>query len=112
MCSNNSKKALLRERETLSRLVSRRYTEDQRNRIYEEWGIGIDSKKRRLQLVHLLYSDTGNMEHVFRSAAVVAKLIGFSEHGMALKEMFGLSFTPPRLSKRAFSWKNSMPSLL
>ncbi|KAH6789406.1 ATP binding microtubule motor family protein [Perilla frutescens var. frutescens] len=103
-----SKKALQRERETLSRLMNRRYTVDERNRVYEEWGIGLDSKKRRLQLVHLLYSDMENMEHVRRSAAVVAKLIGFSEHGVALKEMFGLSFTPPRISRRSFSWKNKM----
>lgn len=92
--------------------MSRRYTGDERNRVYAEWGVGLDSKRRRLQLVNLLYSDTKNMDHVSRSAAVVAKLIGFSEHGVALKEMFGLSFTPPRMSRRSFSWKNSMSSLL
>lgn len=92
--------------------MNRRFTEDERRRVYEEWGIGLDSKKRRLQLVHLLYSDIEDMENVRRSAAVVAKLIGFSEHGVALKEMFGLSFTPPRITRRAFSWKNSMSSLM
>lgn len=108
----NSKKTLRREREMLSKLVYKRYTVDERNQIYEEWGISPYSKKKRLQLVHRLWSDTENMDHVIRSAAIVAKLIGFSEHGVALKEMFGLSFTPPRTSRRSFSWKNSMSSLL
>ncbi|KAK4437710.1 Kinesin-like protein KIN-7F [Sesamum alatum] len=108
----SSKKALRREREMLSRLMHRRYTEDERNRIYEDWGINLNSKKRRLQLVHLLWSDPENTDHVTKSAAIVAKLIGISENGLALKEMFGLSFTPPRISRRSFTWKNSMSSLL
>ncbi|XP_011092853.1 kinesin-like protein KIN-7F isoform X2 [Sesamum indicum] len=108
----SSKKALRRERETLSRLMYKSYTEDERNRLYEEWGISLNSKQRRLQLVHLLYSDTENMDHITKSAAIVAKLIGFSEHGQALKEMLGLSFRPLRTSRRSFSWKNSMASLL
>ncbi|KAL0376192.1 UNVERIFIED_CONTAM: putative inactive kinesin-like protein KIN-7B [Sesamum calycinum] len=108
----SSKKALRREREMLSRLMYKSYTEDERNRLYEEWGISLNSKQRRLQLVHLLYSDTENMDHITKSAAIVANLIGFSEHGQALKEMLGLSFRPLRVSRRSFSWKNSMASLL
>ncbi|KAL3814084.1 hypothetical protein ACJIZ3_015352 [Penstemon smallii] len=108
----SSKKALRREREMLSRLMHKRYTENERNRMYEEWGINVNSKQRRLQLVHLLWNSTENMDHIKKSAAVVAKLIGLSEHGQALKEMFGLSFTPPRTSRRSFGWKNSMSSLL
>ncbi|KZV52615.1 hypothetical protein F511_07008 [Dorcoceras hygrometricum] len=108
----SSKKALRREREMLSWLMHKRYTEDERRRMYDEWGISLNSKKRRLQLVRLLWSDTVNMDHVTKSAAIVAKLIGFSQHGKAHKEMFGLSFTPPRMSRRSFSWKNSMASLI
>ncbi|XP_057788493.1 kinesin-like protein KIN-7F [Salvia miltiorrhiza] len=108
----SSKRALRRERETLSRLMNRRYTKEERSRLYIEWGVDLDSKRRRLQLVNRLYGNTGNTDHVSRSAAVVARLIGFSQHGVALKEMFGLSFTPPRMCRRSFSWKNSMYSLL
>ncbi|XP_041999238.1 kinesin-like protein KIN-7F [Salvia splendens] len=108
----SSKRALHRERETLSRLMGKRCTEDERNMLYTDWGVALGSKRRRRQLVHLLYSDTQDMFRVSRSAAVVAKLIGFSENGVALKEMFGLSFTPPRMTRRSFSWKNSMSSLL
>ncbi|KAK4424100.1 Kinesin-like protein KIN-7F [Sesamum alatum] len=108
----SSKKALRREREMLSRLMYKSYTEDERNRLYEEWGISLNSKQRRLQLVHLLYSDTENMDHITKSAGIVAKLIGFSERGQALQEMLGLSFQSLRVSRRSFSWKNSMTSLL
>lgn len=51
------------------------------------------------------------MNHVTESAAIVAKLIGFSEQEEAPKEMFGLSFTP-RMSRRSFGWRNSVASLL
>ncbi|KAL2477038.1 ATP binding microtubule motor family protein [Forsythia ovata] len=108
----SSKKALRREREMLSRLVYKRYTDNERNRIFQEWGISLNSKRRRLQLVHQLWSDVKDMDHITKSAAIVAKLIGFSEQGQALKEMFGLSFTPTRSSRRLFSWKNSMASLM
>ncbi|CAA2935265.1 kinesin KIN-7E isoform X1 [Olea europaea subsp. europaea] len=108
----SSIKALRREREMLSKLMYKRYTEDERNRIYQIWGIKLNSKQRRLQLVHRLWSDTKDMNHISDSAAIVAKLIGFLEQGQALKEMFGLSFTPPRSLRRSFNWKNSMTSLL
>ncbi|KAK6143430.1 hypothetical protein DH2020_023778 [Rehmannia glutinosa] len=102
----SSKKALRREREMLSRLMYKRYTEDERNRLYNEWGISLNSKQRRLQLVHLLWGDTENMDLISKSAAIVAKLIGFSEQGQ--KEMLGLSFMPPRMIRRSFGWKNNI----
>ncbi|EYU40392.1 hypothetical protein MIMGU_mgv1a001117mg [Erythranthe guttata] len=104
----SSKKSLRREREMLSRLMYKRYTEDERNRIYKEWGINLNSKQRRLQLVHLLWTDTEKTDHITKSAAIVAKLIGFSHNGRALKEMLGLSFTPPRVVRRSLiTWKKT-----
>ncbi|KAK3029070.1 hypothetical protein RJ639_040122, partial [Escallonia herrerae] len=91
----SSMKALRREREMLSRLMYKRFTHQERNRFYEKWGISINSKRRRLQLVQRLWSDTEDTNHVKESAAIVAKLIRFSEQGQAVKETFGLSFTPP-----------------
>ncbi|KAL2517255.1 ATP binding microtubule motor family protein [Abeliophyllum distichum] len=84
----SSKKALRREREMLSRLVYKRYTDNEINRIFQEWGISLNSKQRRLQLVHQLWSDVKDMDHITKSAAIVAKLIGFLEQGQALKETF------------------------
>lgn len=90
----------------------KRFSDEERNRIYQKWGINLESKRRRLQLVQRLWSDTKDMEHIGQSAAIVAKLVRFSEQGQSLKGMFGLSFTPPRMSRRSFGWKNSMASLL
>ncbi|KAL3539031.1 hypothetical protein ACH5RR_002397 [Cinchona calisaya] len=108
----SSLKALLRERQMLSRLINKRLTTDERNSIYHRWGISLNSKQRRLQLAQRLWSNTEDLDHVSESAAIVAKLIRFSHQGQAIKEMFGLSFTPPRLSRRSFGWKNSKVSLL
>ncbi|KAJ8530229.1 hypothetical protein K7X08_037064 [Anisodus acutangulus] len=107
----SSLKALRRERDILSRLIHKRLPGAERNEIYEKWGISLNSKRRRHQLVHRLWNDT-DLNHVIESAAIVAKLIGFSDQGTALKEMFGLSITPPRRSRRSFGWKNSMASLI
>lgn len=109
----SSERALRRERETLSKLMRRRLSADERNELYQKWGIGLNSKRRRLQLANQLWSNTKDMNHITESAAIVAKLIRFVEQGNALKGMFGLSFTPlttPR--RRSLGWKHSMASLL
>lgn len=102
-------RALRRERETLSRLIYKRISSEERIRIYYEWGISLDSKHRRQQLVQRLWTDTKDMDHIKESAAIVAKLIRFSEQGRSLNEMFGLSFPPPpRPSWRYLSWKHNL----
>ncbi|KAJ0009826.1 hypothetical protein Pint_34806 [Pistacia integerrima] len=108
----SSVKALHRERETLSKLMRKRLSEEERMKLFERWNIGLDSKRRRLQLANQLWSDTKDINHIKESAAIVAKLIRFVEQGQALKEMAGLSFTPPVTRRRSFGWKNSMASLL
>ncbi|XP_028109558.1 kinesin-like protein KIN-7E isoform X1 [Camellia sinensis] len=108
----SSLKALRREREMLRRLMYKRYSAGERNRLYQKWGISLGSKRRRLQLVNCLWSNASDINHTTESAMIVGKLIMFSEQGEALKEMFGLSFTRPCTSRRSFGWKNSMVSLL
>ncbi|XP_022763151.1 kinesin-like protein KIN-7E [Durio zibethinus] len=108
----SSVRALHRERQTLSKLLRKRFTEGERQKLYQKWGIELNSKQRRLQLVNQLWSNNKDMNHIMESATIVAKLIRFVEQGRALKEMFGLSFTPPRPRRRSFGWKNSMASLL
>lgn len=105
-------KALRRERRTLSKLMRKRFSEEERQKLYQKWGISLNSKQRRLQLVNQLWSNNKDMDHVMESAAMVAKLIRLVEQGRALKEMFGLSFTPPRPRRRSYGWKNSMASLI
>nr|KYP68278.1 Centromere-associated protein E [Cajanus cajan] len=102
----SSVKALRRERGMLVKLMQRRLSEKERKRLYEEWDIPLDSKRRRMQLASRLWSDT-DMNHVMQSATIVAKLVRFWERGKALKEMFGLSFTPQLTGRRSYSWINS-----
>ncbi|TKY67629.1 Kinesin protein NACK1 [Spatholobus suberectus] len=102
----SSVKALRRERGMLVKLMQRRLSENERTRLYEEWGIVLDSKRRRMQLANRLWSNT-DMNDVMQSATIVAKLVRFWERGNALKEMFGLSFAPQLTGRRSYSWRNS-----
>jgi len=108
----DSMKALRHERAMLSKLMQKRFSEEERKRLFHRWGIALNSKRRRLQLANQLWSNTNDMNHIIESAAIVAKLIRFVEQGRALKEMFGLSFTPSNARRKSFSWKNSKASLL
>ena len=106
-------KALRRERAVLGKLMQKRYSEEERKRLFQQWGIALDSKRRRLQLANRLWGATKDINHIKESAAIVAKLVRFVDQGLALKEMFGLSFTPVAVTKRrSFGWKNSRASLL
>ncbi|GMJ12730.1 hypothetical protein like AT2G21300 [Hibiscus trionum] len=108
----SSVRALRLERQTLSKLMRKRFSEEERLKLYQKWGIELNSKQRKLQLVNQLWSNNKDMNHVTESAAIVAKLIKFVEQGRTFKEMFGLTFTPPRSTRRSFSWKNSMTSFI
>ncbi|KAL5973738.1 hypothetical protein ACLOJK_030394 [Asimina triloba] len=108
----SSAKALRREREMLSKHMQRRFSEEERDRLFKKWGIGLDTKQRRVQLARLLWTKTDDIEHIKASADVVARLVGFQADGQALKEMFGLSFSPQWSSQRSQSWKHGMASLL
>ncbi|KAG7571610.1 Kinesin motor domain [Arabidopsis suecica] len=108
----SSLKALHRERRMLSKLVGKRFTGEERKRLYQKFGIAVNSKRRRLQLANQLWSKPNDITHVVESAAVVAKLVRFVEQGRAMKEMFGLSFTPPLpTTRRSLNWRKSMTTL-
>ncbi|XP_010919403.2 kinesin-like protein KIN-7F isoform X2 [Elaeis guineensis] len=107
----SSMKKLRREREMLCRQMQKRLSAEERESLYTKWGIALDSKQRRLQLARRLWTDTGNLEHIRESASLVARLIGLLEPGQALKEMFGLSFTPQQLNRRSYRWRRGMSSL-
>lgn len=96
----------------LSKLVGKRFSVEERRRLYQKFGIDVNSKRRRLQLANQLWSKPNDITHVVESAAVVAKLVRFVEQGRAMKEMFGLSFTPPvPPTRRSLSWRKSMATL-
>ena len=78
----------------LCREMQKRLSRKQREALFTEWDIELDSNNRRLQLVHLLWNDTKDMDHITKSATVVAKLVNYVEPDQASREMFGLNFTP------------------
>ncbi|XP_027077997.2 kinesin-like protein KIN-7E isoform X1 [Coffea arabica] len=108
----SSMKALRRERRTLSKLMLKKFSEEERQSLFLKWGIGLDTKLRRLQLAQRLWTNTEDMNHIADSAYIVAKVVGLIEPGQhAPKEMFGLNFTP-RSSSKTYSFKRSLIALL
>ncbi|RWW75082.1 hypothetical protein BHE74_00016911 [Ensete ventricosum] len=89
--------------EMLWKQMQKKLSQDDRVSLYAKWGVDLNSKQRKWQLGQRLWTKT-DLEHVKESASLVAKLIGFVEQGRAMKEMFGLSFTPQQTHKRSFSW--------
>ena len=104
-------RTLRRERDMLTKLMQKRLSVQERQSLFKRWGIALDSKRRRMQLVNRLWSST-DVNHIMESASVIAKLVRYTDQGQALKGMFGLSFTPHQTKRRSFGWKNSRASLL
>ena len=108
----NSLRALRREREMLTKQMQKRLSEDERTRLFLQWGIQLTAKNRRLQLACRLWTDTEDMNHISESASLVARLTRFVQPKEAFKEMFGLNFTPRRMCKSSHSWKLSLKQFL
>lgn len=94
------------------KVVLKRFSEAERIKLFQKWGVALTSKRRRLQLANLLWSDVKDMNNIKESTTIIAKLVRFVEQGHTLKEMFGLSFTPPQTRIRSFGWKSSLTSHL
>ncbi|CAN4078777.1 unnamed protein product [Withania somnifera] len=104
-----SMKDLRQEKQMLCRQMLRKLTEEERESLYLKWGIRINSRHRRFQLVQRVWNKTNDMNHIADSAYLVAKLTGLMKPGHAPKEMFGLDFSPRRPS-RTFSFTRSLIS--
>ncbi|CAH2064414.1 unnamed protein product [Thlaspi arvense] len=107
----SSLRALNRERYKLSQLMQKKLTKEERENLFLRWGIGLNTKHRRLQLAHRLWSESKDMDHVRESASVVGKLMGFVDMDLASKEMFGLNFSLKPRPKKSSLWKRSVLSL-
>ncbi|KAI3704520.1 hypothetical protein L1987_74742 [Smallanthus sonchifolius] len=108
---SSTEKALRREREMLTKQMHKKLTEQERESLFLRWGIGLNTKYRRIQLANKLWSHVDDLEHVADSAVVVAKLVGLiSDPDHAPKEMFGLNLTPQ--SKKSYSFKRRLIPLL
>lgn len=111
MTLESSMRTLQREREMLCRQMQKRLPTEERLSLYVKWGISLNSKQRKVQLARLLWTETGDLEHVRESALTVAKLIGLLESGQVLKEMFGLSFLPQNSYRRSHRWRHGIYTL-
>ncbi|KAK4430656.1 Kinesin-like protein KIN-7F [Sesamum alatum] len=108
---SSSAKSLRRERRMLTEQMSKKFSEQERDYLFLEWGIGLNTKLRRQQLANLVWTQTEDINHIANSAFLVAKLVGFIEPGQApKKEIFGLNFAP-KGSIRVCSFKRSLVSL-
>ncbi|XP_055804074.1 kinesin-like protein KIN-7F [Solanum dulcamara] len=105
---SQSMKDLRQERRLLRKQMLRKLTEEERESLYLKWGIRINSKHRRFQLVQRLWNKTDDMNHIADSACLVAKLTGLMKPGQAPKEMFGLDFSPR--PSRTYSFTRSLIS--
>ncbi|KAL3637460.1 hypothetical protein CASFOL_018628 [Castilleja foliolosa] len=109
---SSSAKALRQERQMLSKQMSKRFSEHDREKMFIEWGIRLDAKLRRLQLAQRVWSKTDDINHITDSAFLVAKLVGLIEPGQAPnRDTFGVSFTA-KSSTGVCSFKRSLVSLL
>jgi centromeric protein E len=88
-------------------------TEEEREELFRRWGVPVDSKQRRLQLMYKVWTDPHNLAHIQASVNVVARIVGILNPGCASKEMFALNFAPPGHSERPFmfGW-NGLSALL
>ncbi|GFP83257.1 kinesin-like protein nack1 [Phtheirospermum japonicum] len=77
----SSAKALREERRTLSHRMTKKLSELERESLFLKWGIGLNTKLRRLQLAHRLWTKTDDMDHIADSAFLVAKLFDTVEPG-------------------------------
>ncbi|KAH6808245.1 hypothetical protein C2S51_029353 [Perilla frutescens var. frutescens] len=109
---SSSAKTLRQERETLSELMMKKFSERERDCLFVEWGIGLNTKLRRMQLANLVWSKSEDINHINESAYLVAKLVGFLDPGQTpSKEVFGMNLTP-KYSTGICTYKRSLGSLL
>lgn len=108
----NSAKALRQERRMLSEQMMKKFSEKEREILFVEWGIGLNTKMRRLQLANLVWAKSEDMNHITESAFLVAKLVGFIEPGQTpTKDMLRMNFAP-KSSAGTCSFKQSLVSIL
>lgn len=95
----------------LVKQLQKQFSKKELESIYQQWGIDVESKQRKFQLVRRLWRDTRDMDHIRESAALVAKLVGFKAPSQAPQEIFGLCFSPKSMTRSSSSWKSNMSSV-
>lgn len=87
-----------RERDLIARRIRNRFTTEERERLFMQWGIVGSSKQRKRQLAAMVWRNPTDMREVEASARLVGLVMGFP--GGAAKELLALQFTPPLPDKK------------
>ncbi|VFQ87186.1 unnamed protein product [Cuscuta campestris] len=110
---SSSMKALKREREFLAKRLTSRLGPEERDALYVKWGVPLEAKQRRIQLINKLWTEPHDRKHVEESAEIVARLVGFCEgSGTMSREMFELNFVLPSDKRPWFMGWNQISDLL
>nr|AMS24222.1 kinesin 7-IIa protein [Marsilea vestita] len=103
----SSLRALKRERESMVRYLNTRLSAAQREEVYKQWGIPLDTKQRKMKLANMIWTNWEDEQHIKMSAELVARLVTlWNRNGPVSKEMFQLSFTPPTNERSTFRLSN------
>ncbi|KAH7387426.1 hypothetical protein KP509_16G022400 [Ceratopteris richardii] len=93
-------RALRKEREQLAKKMRASLTEEERQEVYQRWGVPKSAKQRKMQVAFRVWTDPHDPVHMQDSAELVAKVMGFwKPNHEASKEMFELAFAPPSSKK-------------
>jgi centromeric protein E len=96
---------LKRERESLIKYMNTRLTGAERQELYLQWGIPLETKQRKVKLAHMVWTKSNEEAHVKMSAELVARLVTlWNKNGPVSKEMFQLSFSAPQLQTERTIW--------
>lgn len=105
-----SLKALQKERYILSSKMKKKLSMEQRQNLFLKWGIGLQSKHRRRQLVNLIWNDSKDLKHVAESASVVEKLVSFAKSKQAFMEIYSLDYKSGRPGNKFKLWISNVKS--
>eukprot|EP00250_Pteridium_aquilinum_P012030 c20465_g1_i1 orf=254-3265(+) len=93
-------RALRKEREQIAKRMRTSLTEEEREEVYQRWGVHLGGKQRKLQVAYRVWTDPHDQVHIQDSAELVARVMGFwNPSHEASKEMFELAFAPPSSKK-------------
>lgn len=107
-------RALRKEREQIAKRMRTSLTEEERQEMYQRWGVPLGAKQRKLQVAYRVWTDPHDQVHIQDSAELVARVMGFwNPKQEASKEMFELAFAPPSSKKPWLhvGWNNLLNNL-
>ncbi|XP_044462917.1 kinesin-like protein KIN-7H isoform X2 [Mangifera indica] len=107
---DSSLKALQKERYILSSKMKKKLSMEQRQNLFLKWGIGLQSKHRRRQLVNLIWNDSKDLKHVAESASVVEKLVSFAKSEQVFMEIYSLNYKSGRPGNKFKLWISNVKS--